>query len=69
MHDQIRTFDIFRTLSERLDLDAHIAYRLERFRLVVVRAGQVIALGMENLRQRIHTRTADADKMNSLYLA
>ena len=40
---------------------------MERFCFVVVRTGEVIALGVQNLCQRIHTAAADADEVDVLF--
>ena len=66
MHDQVSAFDIFRTLSEGLDFDAHVPDCLQCVRFVVIGTGQMITLRMKDLRQWVHSRTADADKMNVL---
>lgn len=64
--DQISALDILRTLSQ-IYRDAHVPDSLERFCFVVVRAGEVIALGVQYLCQRIHTAAADADEVDVLF--
>ena len=66
VNNQVSPFDIFRTLSHH-NGDTHIPNGLQGFRFVVVRTGDIIAFGMQNLHQRIHSRAANSDKMDMLF--
>ena len=65
--DQISAFDVFRLLSEG-DRDAHRPYPRKGIGFVVVRAGDVVAFFVKNLRHRIHSAAADPDKVKVFFI-
>ena len=67
INDQLCAIDILRLMSHE-NGDAVRADAVERFALVGVGAGELKALAVQDLRQRAHTRTADADKVDAFYI-
>ena len=62
--DQFRALDVLRLVSHEYR-DPVAADTVERFAFVSVGARQLIALAVQDLRQRTHARAADADKVDS----
>lgn len=68
MDDEVCALDIFGALTDEHG-DTHISYGVESFGLVVVRAGEVVALSVEYLREGIHSRAADTDEVDVFFTA
>ena len=64
--DEVSALDILRSLTD-IHRDTHISYSVEGFSLVVIRACQVVALTVEYLSERVHTRAADTDEVDVLF--
>ena len=64
---QVCTDDIISAVAQR-DLDAHLPLGADDAAVQHIAAGQLVALGGQDLDQRIHSAAAAADKMDLLYM-
>lgn len=64
---EVCTLDIFSTLTNE-NRNAHFAHCIKSLGFVIVRACQKISLCMEYLCKGIHTRTADTDEVDVLFV-
>ncbi len=67
VYDQLGTLDILGAVTH-MHGDAVALDAVEGLALVAVRAGELKALAVKYLGERAHTRAADADKVDALYV-
>ena len=66
VYDKVSTLNIFCSLTYE-NGNTHFSYSIKGLGLIIVRACKVVALRVEYLCKRVHTRTAYAYEMNVLF--